>query len=142
MQLFTEEENKRFKEFSSELEDGNHIVEIKKIKVVSTKAGRNLVIEFIEPESKLLKTLFLSMESDKYIYLKANLVKMGIPPGIDLNEIEQEAQKLVGREAEIGLVTKISDSGKKYQNIYLNRVLSERTVLSEEIPDFDVPSDF
>ena len=131
MQLFTQEENKRFREFSSELGDGNHIVEIRKIKVVSTKTGRNLLMEFIEPESKLLKTMFLSMEPDKYIYLKANLVKMGISPEIDLNDIEKKAQELVGRNAEIGIVTKVSDSGKKYQNIYFNRLVMEKETLSD-----------
>ena len=131
MQLFTQEENKRFREFSSELGDGNHIVEIRKIKVVSTKTGRNLLMEFIEPESKLLKTMFLSMEGDKYIYLKANLVKMGISPEIDLNDIEKKAQELVGRNAEIGIVTKVSDSGKKYQNIYFNRLVMEKETLSD-----------
>lgn len=131
MQLFTQEENKRFREFSSELGDGNHIVEIRKIKVVSTKTGRNLLMEFIEPESKLLKTMFISMEGDKYIYLKANLVKMGISPEIDLNDIEKKAQELVGRNAEIGIVTKVSDSGKKYQNIYFNRLVMEKETLSD-----------
>lgn len=132
MQLFTQEENKRFREFSSELGDGNHIVEIRKIKVVSTKTGRNLLMEFIEPESKLLKTMFISMEGDKYVYLKANLVKMGISPEIDLNDIEKKAQELVGRNAEIGIVTKVSDSGKKYQNIYFNRLVMEKEILSED----------
>lgn len=131
MQLFTQEENKRFREFSSELGDGNHIVEIRKIKVVSTKTGRNLLMEFIEPESKLLKTMFISMEGDKYVYLKANLVKMGISPEIDLNDIEKKAQELVGRNAEIGIVTKVSDSGKKYQNIYFNRLVMEKETLSD-----------
>lgn len=131
MQLFTQEENKRFREFSSELGDGNHIVEIRKIKVVSTKTGRNLLMEFIEPESKLLKTMFISMEGDKYVYLKANLVKMGISPEIDLNDIEKKAQELVGRNAEIGVVTKVSDSGKKYQNIYFNRLVMEKETLSD-----------
>jgi len=137
MQLFTQEENKRFREFSSELGDGNHIVEIRKIKVVSTKTGRNLLMEFIEPESKLLKTMFLSMEGDKYIYLKANLVKMGISPEIDLNDIEKKAQELVGRNAEIGIVTKVSDSGKKYQNIYFNRLVMEKETLSDGVDSIE-----
>lgn len=137
MQLFTQEENKRFREFSSELGDGNHIVEIRKIKVVSTKTGRNLLMEFIEPESKLLKTMFLSMEGDKYVYLKANLVKMGISPEIDLNDIEKKAQELVGRNAEIGIVTKVSDSGKKYQNIYFNRLVMEKETLSDGVDSIE-----
>lgn len=130
MQLFTEQENREFRELKEGLDDGNHIVEIKKVKVIKIKTGRNLILEFMEPESQIIKTLFLSMEKPNLQYLKAFLIKVGLSPDMDLNHVEEKCQELVGRDAEISLVTKISDSGKRYQNIYLNRLLMEKEAIT------------
>ena len=135
---FSKEENEKFKNVLTQgLEDGTYETTIKNIKVISIVSGRNLIADFFEPQNKIIKTIFISMEPDKFIFLKPFLEKLGLSP-----DIEQECQKLIGKEAQIALITKTTDSGKKYQNVYLNRILSEKTILSDDVPDFDMPSDF
>ncbi len=124
---FTKEETEAFKNTSEfALKDGDYSVEIRKIKIIKSNLGRNLLLEFFEPFEKVIKTLFVSMERDKFINLKAFLIKLGMNPDIDLNNIETEAQSLIGSEAEISLVTKDAESGKKYQNIYFNKIIQKK----------------